>query len=139
MKLSEFKKAIQRLGLTHSGEKRQIYISEYGNTCASVALRVPSVAWISVDGMKDESTRARLINLVAEFANTPLSDRYEKVIAKHENGSYVKEVTLLMTGKPALGVEMTNNYTEANDSISSLEREWLDNFFGDKISYIEEY
>lgn len=28
---------------------------------------------------------------------------------------------------------------EANDSISSLEREWLNNFFGDKISYIEEY
>lgn len=139
MKLSEFKKAIQRLGLTHSGEKRQIYISEYSNTCASVALRVPSVAWISVGGIKDENTRAKLINLVAEFANTPLSDRYEKVIAKHINGSYVKEVTLLMMGKPALRVEMTNNYTEANDSISSLEREWLNNFFGDKISYIEEY
>lgn len=139
MKLSEFKKAIQRLGLTHSGEKRQIYISEYGNTCASVALRVPSVAWISVDGMKDENTRARLINLVAEFANTPLSDRYEKVIAKHDNGSYVKEVTLLMMGEPALRVEMTNNRAEASDGISSLEREWLNNFFGNKISYIEEY
>ena len=104
-----------------------------------MALRVPSVAWISVDGMNDENTRAGLINLVAEFANTPLSDRHEKVIAKHENGSYVKEVTLLMMGKPALRVEMTNNCAEANDSISSLEREWLDNFFGDKISYIEEY
>ena len=139
MKLSEFRKAVRRLGLTHSGEKRQIYISEGSNTCASVALRVPSVAWISVDGMKDENTRARLINLVAEFANTPLSDRYEKVIAKHDNGSYVKEVALLMMGKPALRVEMTNNCAEANDSISSLEREWLNNFFGDKISYIEEY
>ena len=139
MKLSEFKKAIQRLRLTHSGGKRQIYISEYGNTCASVALRVPSVAWISVDGMEDENTRARLINLVAEFANTPLFDRYEKVIAKHANGSYVKEVTLLMMGEPALRVEMTNNRAEASDGISSLEREWLNNFFGNKISYIEEY
>lgn len=139
MKLSEFRKDIRRLGLTCSGEERYIYISEDSNTCASVALRVPSVAWISVNGMKDENTRARLINLVAEFANTPLSDRYEKIIAKHENGSYVKEVTLLMMGEPALRVEMTNNYAEANDSISSLEREWLDNFFGDKISYIEEY
>lgn len=139
MKLSEFKKAIRRLGLTHSGERRQIYISEGGNTCASVALRVPSVAWISVDGIKDENTRARLINLVAEFANAPLSDRYEKVIAKHANGSYVKEVTLLMMGESALKVEMTNDRDEANDSISSLEREWLNNFFGDKISYIEEY
>ena len=139
MKLSEFRKAIQRLGLTCSGEKRHIYISEGNNTRASVALRVPSVAWISVDGMKDENTRARLINLVAEFANTPLSDRYEKVIAEHTSGSYVKEVTLLMAGEPALRVEMTNNYAEANDSVSSLEREWLDNFFGDKISYIEEY
>ncbi len=44
-----------------------------------------------------------------------------------------------MMGKPALRVEMTNNYAGANDSISSLEREWLDSFFGDKISYIEEY
>ena len=139
MKLSEFRKDVRRLGLTHSGEKRQIYISEGSNTCASVALRVPSVAWISVDGMKDENTRARLINLVAEFANTPLSDRYEKVIAEHANGSYVKEVTLLMMGKPALEVEMTNDRDEANDSISSLEREWLNNFFGDKISYIERY
>lgn len=139
MKLSEFRKAIQRLGLTHSGRKRCIYISEGGNTCASVALRVPSVAWISVDGVNNENTRARLIDIVAEFANTPLSDRYEKVIAKHENGSYVKEVTLLTMGEPALRIEMTNNYTEANDSISSLEREWLNNFFGNKISYIEEY
>ena len=139
MKLSKFRKAIRRLGLTYSGEKRHIYISEDGNTCASVALRVPSVAWISVDGIKDENTRARLINLVAEFANTPLSDRYEKVIAEHTDGSYVKEVTLLMVGKPALRVEMTNNYAEANSGISSLEREWLNNFFGNKISYIEEY
>lgn len=139
MKLSDFRKAVRRLGLTYSGEKRCIYISECGNTCASVALRVPSVAWISVDGVKNEDTRARLINLVAEFANTPLSDRYEKVIAKHENGSYVKEVTLLMMGEPALRVEMTNNYAEANDGISSLEREWLNSFFGDKIGYIEEY
>lgn len=139
MKLSEFRKAIQRLGLTCSGEKRHIYIYEGNNTRASVALRVPSVAWISIDDMKDENTRARLINLVAEFANTPLSDRYEKVIAEHTNGSYVKEVTSLMTGEPALRVEMTNNYAEANDSVSSLEREWLDNLFGDKISYIEEY
>lgn len=139
MKLSEFKEAIRRLGLAHSGEKRCIYISEDGNTRASVSLRVPSIAWISVDGMKDENTRARLINLVAEFANTPLSDRYEKVIAEHANGSYVKEVTLPMMGEPALRVETTNNYAEANNSISSLERKWLDNFFGDKISYIEEY
>ena len=139
MKLSEFKKSIRRLGLTHSGEKRCIYISEGGNTCASVALRVPSVAWISIDGMKDEDIRARLLNLVAEFANTPLSDRYEKVIAKHENGSYVKEITLLMMGEHALRVEMTNNRAEASDGISSLEREWLGDFFGDKISYIEEY
>ena len=139
MKFNDFRKAIRRLGLTHSGEKRYIYISEDSNTCASVSLRVPSVAWISINSMKDENTRAELINLVAEFANTPLSDRYEKVIAKHEDGSYVKEVTLLMMGKPALRVEMTNNYTEANDNISSLEREWLDRFFGDKISYIEEY
>lgn len=139
MKLSEFKKAIRRLGLTHSGEKRKIYISEYGNTCASVALRVPSVAWISVDGMNDENTRARLINLVAEFANTPLSDRYEKVIAKHENNSYVRQIGTVMIGNPALEVYMTSSIDEADDDISVRERELLDDLFGDKISYIEKH
>ena len=44
-----------------------------------------------------------------------------------------------MMGKPALEVEMTNNFDEANDGISARERDWLDDFFGDKISYIEEY
>lgn len=28
MRLSEFEKEVQRLGLTHSGEKRTIYVSE---------------------------------------------------------------------------------------------------------------
>ena len=44
-----------------------------------------------------------------------------------------------MMGKPAPRVEMTNNYAEANNSISSLEREWLNDFFGDKIYYLEEH
>ena len=127
------------MGLTHSGGRRYIYISEDGNTCASVALRVPSVAWISVDGMKNENTRARLINLVAEFANTPLSDRYEKVIAKHENNSYVRQIGTVMIGNPALGVYMTSSIDEADDDISVRERELLDDLFGDKISYIEKH
>lgn len=63
----------------------------------------------------------------------------KKVIAKHANGSYVREITLLMMGEPALRVEMTNDYDEANDGISDREREWLNDFFGDKIFYLEEY
>ena len=127
------------MGLTHSGGGRYIYISEGGNTCASVALRVPSVAWISVDGMKNENTRARLINLVAEFANTPLSDRYEKVIAKHENNSYVRQIGAVTIGNSALEVYMTSSIDEADDDISVRERELLDDLFGDKISYIEKH
>ena len=33
---------------------------------------------------------------------------------------------------------MTNDINEANDSVSTREREWLDDYFGDKISYTEE-
>ena len=88
--------------------------------------------------IENEVTRAELISLVSEFANTPLTDRYKKVIAKHKNGSYVRQLTVVMMGKPALEIEMTNDIREANDSISACERDWLDDFFGDKISYIEE-
>lgn len=139
MRLSEFKKEVRCLGLTHSGEKRTIYVSEGHDTCASVSLHTPYVAWLSVESIKSESIRAKLISLIAEFASTPLADRYERVVAKHENGSYVRELTVMMTGRPALEVEMTNDISEANDGISACERDWLDDFFGDKISYIEEY
>lgn len=89
--------------------------------------------------IENEVTRAELISLVSEFANTPLTDRYKKVIAKHKNGSYVRQLNVVMIGKPALEVEMTNDIGEANDSISARERDWLDDFLADKISYIEEY
>lgn len=89
--------------------------------------------------IENEVTRAELISLVSEFASTPLTDRYKKVIAKHKNGSYVKQLNVVMMGEPALEVEMTNDIGEANDGISERERNWLDDFFGDKISYIEEY
>lgn len=95
--------------------------------------------WVNTRQIDDGIARAQLISLVSEFINTPLNDRYKKVIAKHENGSYVKELTVVMAGKPALEIKMANDLNEANDSISACEREWLNNFFGDKISYIEEY
>lgn len=89
--------------------------------------------------IENEVTRAELISLVSEFVNTPLTDRYNKVIAKHKNGSYVRQLTKMIMSAPAIKVEMTNDINEANDGISAREREWLDDYFGDKISYIEEY
>lgn len=107
--------------------------------CASIVLRRFADGWVNTGGIDNQATRAELISLVSEFANTPLTDRHERVIAKHKNGSYVKQLNVVMMGKPALEVEMTNDVGEANDGISARERDLLDDFFGDKISYIEEY
>ena len=107
--------------------------------CAGVSLKKFANGWIDSSEIESEDTRAELISLVSEFANTPLTDRYKKVIAKHENGSYARQLTVVMVGEPALEVKMTNDVGEANDGISARERDWLDDFFGDKISYIEEY
>lgn len=139
MKLRDFRELVQDAGFRVFCGSYCIDISNGNTPCASVSLCKYADSWVNTQSIDDKAIRAQLISFVSEFANTPLNDRNEKVIAKHKNGSYVKEVTLLMMGKPALRVEMTNNYAEANDSISSLEREWLDNFFGDKISYIDEY
>ena len=139
MKLRDFKELVRDAGFRVFCGQYCVDISNGHTPCASVSLRNYADSWVNTQSIDDEATRAQLISLVLEFANTPLNDRNEKVIAKHKNGSYVKEVTLLMMGKPALKVEMTNDYNEANDGISSQEREWLNDFFGDKIYYIEEY
>lgn len=139
MKLRDFKKLVQDIGFSVFCGQYCIDISNGRTPCASVSLRNYADSWVNTQSIDDEATRAQLISLVSEFANTPLNDRNESVIAEHKNGSYVKEVTLLMTGKPALKVEMTNDYNEANDGISYREREWLNDFFGDKIFYHEEY
>ena len=139
MTLSEFKELAKAAGFKVRRGQYCVDISIEGGVCAGVSLRKFANGWVDSSEIENEVTRAELISLVSEFANTPLTDRYNKVLAKHANGSYVKEVTILMMGKPALRVEMTNNYDEANDNISDRERDWLDDFFGDKISYIEEY
>lgn len=139
MKLREFIKTIEENGFKAKQAEHTVYIEWKDSPCAMVSLSSVSECWVNTSNIGDEIAREVLTRSVSEFASTPLNDRNEKVIAKHKNGSYVKEVTLLMTGKPALEVEMTNNFDEANDGISARERDWLDDFFGDKISYIEEY
>lgn len=139
MNLREFIKAIEENGFKVKQAEHTVDIEWKDSPCAMVSLSSMSECWVNTSNIGDEIAREALTRSVSAFTNTPLADRRRKMIAKHKNGSYVKEVALLMMGKPALRVEMTNNYTEANDSISSLEREWLNNFFGDKISYIEEH
>lgn len=139
MKLRDFKELVQDAGFRVFCGQYCIDISNGHTPCASVSLCNYADSWVNTQSIDDEATRAQLISLVADFANTPLGDRYEKVIAKHKNGSYVKEVTKITLGAPAIKVEMTNDINEANDSIAACERRWLDSFFGDKISYIEEY
>lgn len=139
MKLRDFKELVQDAGFRVFCGRYCIDISNGHTPCASVSLCNYADSWVNTQSIDDEATRAQLISLVSEFANTPLGDRYKKVIAKHKNGSYVKEVTKIMMGEPAIKVEMTNDINEANDSIAACEHRWLDDFFGNKISYIEEY
>lgn len=139
MTLGEFTESAQAAGFRVRRGQYCVDVSIGGGTCAGVSLAKPANGWVDSSEIENEVTRAELISLVSEFANTPLTDRYKEVIAKHKNGSYVKQLTVVMMGKPALEVEMTNDIGEANDRISARERDWLDDFFGDKISYIEEY
>ena len=139
MKLRDFRELVQDAGFRVFCGQHCIDISNGHTPCASVSLCNYADGWVNTHSIDDEITRAQLISLVADFANTPLGDRYEKVIAKYKNGSYVKEVTKITMGEPAIKVEMTNDINEANDSIAACERRWLDDFFGDNISYIEEY
>ena len=138
MTLSEFKEMAQAAGFRVRRRQHCVDISIGGEVCAGVSLKKFANGWIDSSEIENEVTRAELIVLISEFANTPLTDRYKKVIAKHKNGSYVKRLNVLMMGEPALEVEMTNDISGANDEISARERDWLDDFFGDKISYIEE-
>ena len=139
MTLNDFIELIKKAGYKVFRGQYCIDISNGHTPCASVSLCNYADGWVNTHSIDDEINRAQLISLVSEFANTPLGDRYEKVIAKHKNGSYVRQLTVVMMGKPALEIEMTNDIREANDSISACERDWLDDFFGGKISYIEEY
>lgn len=139
MTLGEFKKLAQAAGFRVSVGSYCVDVSLDREPCASVVLRKLADSWVNTSNIDNEVTRAELISLVSEFANTPLTDRHEIVIAKHKNGSYVRRLTVITMGRPALKVEMTNDISEANDSISACERDWLNDFFGDKIDYIEEY
>jgi hypothetical protein len=139
MTLSEFKELAQAAGFKVFIGSYCVDLSLRRKPCASIVLCRFADSWVNTGDIDNEVTRAELISLVSEFANTPLTDRHEKVIAKHKNGSYVKRLDVVMMGKPALEVEMTNDIGEANDGISAQERDWLDDLFGDKISYIEEY
>lgn len=139
MTLSEFKELAQAAGFRVFADSYRVDVSLGRKSCASVSLRKFADIWVNTRDIENEITRAELISLVSEFANTPLTDRYKKVIAKHKNGSYVRQLTVVMMGEPALEIEMTNDINEANDNISACERDWLDDFFGYKISYIEEY
>ena len=139
MTLNDFIELIKEAGYRVFRGQYCIDISNGHTPCASVSLCNYADGWVNTHSIDDENNRAQLISLVSEFANTPLGDRYEKVIAKHKNGTYVRRLTKLIMSAPTIKVEMTNDINEANDGISAREREWLDDYFGDKISYIEEY
>lgn len=139
MKLREFIEILESEKFKVHRDRYFVDISWRGTPCARVSLTNLADCWINNSQIKDREVCVVLNRTVSAFANTSLNDRNEKVIAGHKNGSYVKEVTLLMIGEPALKVEMTNSIDEANDSISDCEREWLNDFFGDKISYMDGY
>lgn len=139
MTLNDFRELVQNAGFKFWGGQYSIDVSLGRKPCATVSLTEYAYGWVNTQRIDDEIARAQLTSLVSEFINTPLNDRYKKVIAKHENGSYVKRLNVVMMGEPDLEIEMTNDISGANDRISARERDWLDDFFGYKISYIEEY
>ena len=140
MTYRDFRRVAEGLGFKTSIGTYDLEVYSGVRSYASVSTREAGVGWINTNNITDREKAGSLFRFTALLTCTPLSDRYDNVIAKHKNGSYVKSVTALTLGKsPELRVEMTNDRAEASDGISSLEREWLNNFFGNKISYIEEY
>lgn len=139
MTLSEFKELAQAAGFKVRRGQYCVDISIGGGTCAGVSLRKFANGWVDSSEIENEVTRAELISLVSEFANTPLTDRYNKVIAKHKNGSYVSDISRKKVDEPAFVIEMTDKLDEADEHINTRQRKWLDELFGDKIYYLEEY
>lgn len=139
MKLREFIEILEDKNFKVHRDQYFVNVSWKGTPCARVSLTNLADCWINNGQIKDREVCVVLNRTVSEFANTPLNDRYERVIAKHKNGSYVKQLNVVMMGEPALEVEMTNDIGKANDGISARKRDWLDDFFGDKIDYIKEY
>lgn len=84
MTLSEFTKLAQAAGFEVRRGQYCIDISIGGRLCAGVSLRKFASGWVDSSEIEDEVTRAELISLVSEFANTPLTDRHERVIARHK-------------------------------------------------------
>ena len=139
MKLREFVKIAEDKGFGVEQSEKAIDIEWKDTPCAMVSLVSESECWINTSNIRDVEVRAILNRLVSAFANTPLNSRNEKVIAAHKNGSYVRDISRKKVDKPAFVIEMTDKLDEANEHINARQRKWLDELFGDKIYYLEEY
>lgn len=95
MTLGEFTESAQAAGFKVRRGQYRVDISIGGRACASVSLRRFANGWVDSSEIENEVTRAELISLVSEFANTPLTDRYKIVVAKHKNGSYVRQLNVV--------------------------------------------
>lgn len=139
MKLREFVETLENKGFEVEQSEKAIDIEWKDTPCAMVSLVCESECWINTSNIRDVEVRAILNRLVLAFANTPLNNRNEKVIAAHKNGSYVSDIFRKKVDEPAFVVEMTDKLDEADEHINVRQRKWLDELFGDKIFYHEEY
>lgn len=139
MKLKDFVKIADEKGFKVERSQYTIDLLWRGVPCATVSLKKESDCWINTSKINDTEARMILNRTVSAFANTPLNNRNEKVIAAHKNGSYVRDISRKKVDEPAFVVKMTDKLDEADEHINSRQREWLDELFGDKIYYLEEY
>lgn len=139
MKLREFVEILKDKGFEIEQSEKAIDIEWKDTPCAMVSLVSESECWINTSNIRDVEVRAILNRLVSAFANTPLNSRNEKVIAAHKNGLYVRDISRKKVDEPAFVIEMTDKLDGVDEHIDARRRKWLDELFGDKISYIEKY
>ena len=80
MTLGEFKEMAQAAGFKVFVGSYCVDVSLGRKPCASIILHKFADSWVNTGGIDNEVTRAELISLVSEFANTPLTDRHERVM-----------------------------------------------------------
>lgn len=139
MRLREFVETLKDKGFEVEQSEKAIDIEWKDTPCAMVSLVSESECWINTSNIRGAEVRAVLNRLVSAFANTPLNSRNEKVIAAHKNGSYVRDISRKKVDEPAFVIEMTDKLDGVDEHIDARQRKWLDELFGDKISYIEKY
>ena len=118
MKLRDFIKILEDEKFKIHKNQYFVDISWKGGPCARVSLTIFADCWINNSQIKDREVCVVLNRTVSAFANTPLNDRNEKIIAAHKNGSYVRDISRKKVDEPEFVIEMTDKLDEADEHIN---------------------